>query len=76
MKWNLLITLIIIHTLLKVSSQDNVLNSTLLKQYVFANAPKEWLKYVTKYLQIKVSKRHLNLKEINIFLRSKNQQLM
>ena len=75
MKWNLLITVVIIHTLLKVSSQDNVLNSTMLKQYVFVNAPKEWFKYVIKYLQVKISKRHLNLKEIIIFLRSKTSTI-
>ena len=52
MKMNLLITLCIIHTFITVHSQDNVLNSTKLKEFVFANAPKEWFKYITKYLEI------------------------
>ena len=68
MKRNLLITVCIVHTFIKVHSEENVLNSAMLKQYVFVNAPKEWFKYVTKYLQVKVSKRHLNLKEIYFFL--------
>ena len=71
MKKNLVITVCIIYTFIKVYLQDNVLNSTKLKQYVFANAPKEWFKYITKYLQRKLSKRHLNLMEIYIFLKIK-----
>ena len=71
MKKNLLVTVCIIHTFIKVSLQDNVLNSTKLKLYVFANAPKEWFKYVTKYLQVKLSRRHLNLKETYFFLKNK-----
>ena len=71
MKKNLLVTVCIIHTFIKVSLQDNVLNSTKLKQYVFANAPKEWFKYVTKYLQVKLSRRHLNLEKTYIFLKNK-----
>ena len=71
MKKNLVITVCIMYTFIKVNSQDNVLNSTKLKQYVFANAPKEWFKYITKYLQRKLSKRHLNLMEIYIFLKIK-----
>ena len=71
MKKNLVITVCIIYTFIKVYSQDNVFNSTMLKQYVFANAPKEWFKYITKYLQRKLSKRYLNLMEIYIFLKIK-----
>ena len=71
MKTNLVITVCIIYTFIKVYLQDNVLNSTKLKQYVFANAPKEWFKYITKYLQRKLSKTHLNLMEIYIFLKIK-----
>ena len=71
MKKNLVITVCIIYTFIKVCLQDNVLNSTKLKQYVFANAPKEWFKYVTKYLQVKLSRRHLNLEKTYIFLKNK-----
>ena len=71
MKWNLLITLCIIHTFTKVYSEENVLSSTKLKQYVFANAPKEWFKYITKYLQVKLSRRYLNLEETYFFLKNK-----
>ena len=72
MKSNHLITACIIHIFITVYSQDNVINSTMLKQHVFANAPKEWFKYITKYLQRKLSKRHLHLNEIYIFLKIKN----
>ena len=75
MKRNLLFTVFIIHTFIKLSSQENVLNCTMLKQYVFVNAPKEWFKYVAKYLQVKVSRRYLNLKEIYIFLRNKTSKI-
>ena len=75
MKRNLLFTVFIIHSFIKLSSQENVLNCTMLKQYVFVNAPKEWFKYVAKYLQVKVSRRHLNLKEIYIFLRTKTSTI-
>ena len=68
---NLLITVCIFHSFVKVSSQDSVLNSTKLKQYVFANAPKEWFKYITKYLQVKLSRIHLNLEETYFFLKNK-----
>ena len=71
MKRKLLITVCIVHTFIKVYSQENVLNSTKLKQFVFANAPKEWFKYVTKYLQVKLSRRHLNLEEKYFFLKNK-----
>ena len=66
MKRNLLLTVYIVHTFIIVYSQDNVINSTLLKQYVYANAPKEWFKYITKYLQKK-----LNLNEVYLFLKTK-----
>ena len=71
MKRKLLITVCIVHTFIKVYSQENVLNSTKLKQFVFPNAPKEWFNYITKYLQLKLTKRHLNLKEITIFMKIK-----
>ena len=35
---------------------------------VFANARKEWYKYITKHLQINLGKKHLNIKEIYFFL--------
>ena len=70
MKRNL-ITMCIFYTFVEVFSQDNVLNCTMLKQYVFINAPKEWFKYITKLLKIKLSKRQQNLKEIHIFMKTK-----
>ena len=62
MKKNWLIILYIIHTLIKFNLAENVLNSTMLKQYVYVNRPpKEWFKYIAKYLQIEVYKRQQNL---------------
>ena len=68
MKRNLLITVCIVYTFIKVYSEENVLNSAVLKQYVFANAPKEWYKYITKHLHINLGIKHLNIKEIYFFL--------
>ena len=73
MKRNLLITAIIIHIFNIVHSEENVLNSAMLKQYVFVNSPKEWFKYITKHIQIILIRRHLNLKGTYLFL--KNKQL-
>ena len=47
MKRNLLIFLCMVNTFITVYSQDNVLNSTKLKEFVFSNAPKEWFRYIT-----------------------------
>ena len=56
--------------------QENVLNSTLLERYVFINPPsKEWFRYVTRYLEAKLSKRHENIKEKYRFLKT-NQMII
>ena len=68
MKRNLLISVCIVHTFIKVHSEETVLNSAMLKQYVFANATKERYKYIAKHLQINLGKKHLNIKEIYFFL--------
>ena len=52
--------------------QENVLNSTLLKKYAFVNAPKEWHRYLIKYLEMKLTSfiRLQNLLEQYIFLKT------
>ena len=75
MKWNLLITVCIAQAFIKLYSQENVLNSTMLKQYVFVNAPKEWFKYIIKFLEIKISKRHINIREIYMFMNNKTLRI-
>ena len=49
---------------MKIYLQENVLNPTLLKRYVFVNGPsKERFRYITRYLENKLIKRHENIKE-------------
>ena len=49
---------------MKIYLQETVLNPTLLKRYVFVNGPsKEWFRYITRYLETKLLKRHENIKE-------------
>ena len=76
MKMNPLITLCIIQTfVIKVHSETNVLNSTMLKHYVFVNAPKEWFRYITKYLELTLDKSHLNLKEMYLSMKIKKLKI-
>ena len=75
MEKNLLITAVLFITFIKVCSEENVLNSAMLKQYVFVNAPKEWFKYITKYLQIQLHKKHLNFNEMYISLKTKQLEI-
>ena len=75
MKRNLLITLCILNIVTKVCSKDNVLNSAMLKQYVFVNAPKEWFRYITKYLELTLSKSHPNIKEIYTSMNAKKLKI-
>ena len=60
---------------IRVYSDENVLNSAMLKKHVFGNAPKEWLRYITKHLQIQLDKRHFNVKKMYFFLRSKQLEI-
>ena len=71
MNTNLPIIVCIVFLLGVYSSQGSVLNSTMMKQYVFVNASKEWFKFITKSLEINLSKKHLNLKEKYIFMKRK-----
>ena len=75
MEKNLLIPAITFMSFIKVYSEDNALNSAMLKQHVFVNAPKEWFKYITKHLQMQLDKKHLNLKDIHISLKTKQLEI-
>ena len=68
---SLIIFCIVLNFIIKVHSQVDVLNSTMLKQYVFVNAPKELFRYIIKYLELTLGKGHLNLKETYVFIKIK-----
>ena len=70
MKNTVFFTLCFLNVLISFCMQETVLNSTMLKKYAFVNVPKEWHRYITKYVQRKLGRRHLNLQVQNIFLKT------
>ena len=63
MKSTLFNSMWLFNILIGLYALENVLYTTMLKRHAFINAPKEWFRYISKYLQVKLRKRHLNLKE-------------
>ena len=57
------ISICFFNILILLHAHENILNTTMLKRYAFVNAPKEWFRYITKYLQMTLGKRYSNLKE-------------